>query len=523
MSGRPGPAPAPAPVQVLTGWGRSAPSAAEVRRPADAAGVQAALDEASDRGLRVLPRGLGRSYGDAAQCAGGLVVDMTGLDRIHQVDPGAGTVRCDAGVSLDTLLRVLVPRGFFVPVTPGTRHVTVGGALAADVHGKNHHRDGSFASHVTSVRLATPTGTVDVGPGADPELFWATAGGMGLTGIATEATVRLLAAPSAFVLVDTERCGDLDDLMSRMSAGDDAYRYSVAWIDCLARGRHLGRGVLTRGDHVTPDDLPANLRRDARAFAPRTRLEIPVTAPPRLLNPMAIAAFNEGWFRAAPKRRSAHPEHLATFFHPLDGVGGWNRLYGPTGFTQYQLAVPFGAEDCVREVVTRFQRHRVASFLGVLKRFGPGDPGPMSFPAPGWTLALDLPLGPPRLAALLDELDELVADAGGRVYLAKDGRLRPELLDAMYPEMQRWQAVRRRVDPDGVLASDLARRLGLVAPATQLPGVVAPAATGPGAHADAEARSRVGTPRTAPAGAPTSRWPGTAPRANAPRTRRTET
>ncbi|MDA8269159.1 MAG: FAD-binding oxidoreductase, partial [Actinomycetota bacterium] len=449
-------------MRVLAGWGRSAPSAAEVRRPADAAAVQAVIDEAAATGRRVLPRGLGRSYGDAAQCAGGLVLDMTGLDRLHEVDPVAGTVRCDAGVALDTLMRVLVPQGWFVPVTPGTRYVTVGGALAADVHGKNHHRDGSFAAHVDRVALATPTGAVEVGPAQDPDVFWATAGGMGLTGVATEATIRMLRAPSAYVLVDTERASNLDDLMGRMAARDDEYRYSVAWIDCLARGRHLGRGVLTRGDHAAEDDLPPRLRRTARAFDPRMPIDVPVTPPPGLLNPLTVAAFNEAWFRAAPKHRTGHPEHLTTFFHPLDGIGGWNRLYGRSGFVQYQLAVPFGAEDCIRAVVERFRRHRVASFLGVLKRFGPGDPGPLSFPAPGWTLALDLPIGPPTLGPLLDELDELVVAAGGRVYLAKDGRLRPDVLAAMYPNLDQWRAVRARVDPNGLLDSDLARRLGLV-------------------------------------------------------------
>lgn len=443
---------------LLTGWSRTAPSTATVVGVADPDDVDAVLAHAGARG--VIARGLGRSYGDAAQNAGGTVVDARTLAGVRAVDLAAGTVRADAGVSLDTLMRSLIPLGWFVPVTPGTRFVTVGGALAADVHGKSHHTDGSFANHVDAFVLHTPKGTTTVTTDTDSELFWGTAGGMGLTGIVSEVTMRLLPVETSMIRAEHVRCRDLDTVMAAMVEGDADHRYSAAWIDCLATGASLGRSILSRGTHATVDELPPRLRDDPLRFDPRTVVRAPAWAPNRVLNRLSISVFNELWYRVTPALHG-HVESITSFFHPLDGVGGWNRLYGSRGFLQYQYVVPDDATDAVRRSLEMLSDARAASFLAVLKRFGPGNPGPLSFPAPGWTLALDVPCTVPGLAGLLDRLDELVVEAGGRVYLAKDSRLRPELVPRMYPDLARFAELRTRVDPSGVLRSDLQRRLHL--------------------------------------------------------------
>jgi len=460
--------------RLLNGWGRASPTLARVVAPDDPSSIERALVAPPKAG--VIARGMGRSYGDAAQRAGGTVVDTSSLSRVVEVDHDAAEAEIQAGASLDQVMRALLPRGLFVPVTPGTRFVSVGGAIAADIHGKNHHCDGSFANHVTSMTLVTPTGTRTVTPNGESgatALFWATMGGMGLTGIVTSARFRFIRVETSQMRVEVQRVADFDSLLSEMERVDKRFRYSVAWIDGMSRGRTLGRGVITAGEHATLGELEGSVANGESplTFNPRSGPSVPRGVPAGVLNRGTVRAFNEVWWRRAPKLPSERLMSLGSFFHPLDSLRNWNRLYGPGGFVQYQLLLPFGREDRLRSILERASSSGAPSFLGVLKRFGPGNPGPLSFPSPGWTLTLDFPIGPAVLAPMLDELDQVVVESGGRVYFAKDGRLRPHQVPLMYPRLEEWRSVCETVDPRGVLCSDLCNRLRLSHSHVTRPGV----------------------------------------------------
>jgi len=436
--------------RALSGWGRATRSVASVVRPASAGDVAAALGEPGMRG--VLARGLGRAYGDAAQNGGGRVLDMTAFDAIRAFDDHHGRITVDAGASIAAIAARTLPRGWFPAVVPGTRWVTVGGAIAADVHGKNHHGDGGFADHVSAFELVTPQGERrTVTRHTDRQAWAATVGGMGLSGVIASATLELTAVRSPVVREELARTADLDELLVRMSRDDRAHHYSVAWVDCA----HVSaRGILMQGDHA---DAPG-----APAAVPPPRLRAPRWAPGNLLGRATVRAFDALWFHLKPRVRRSDRVALASFFWPLDGVQGWNRLYGARGLVQHQCVVPHGREDALHAILASARAARIAPTLAVLKRLGPAtENAPLSFPIAGWTLALDLPAGARGLARLLDGWDELVAAAGGRVYLAKDARMRAETLTAMYPALDRWRAARAACDPQRVMRSDLGRRLEL--------------------------------------------------------------
>ncbi|WP_329456047.1 FAD-binding oxidoreductase [Streptomyces sp. NBC_01497] len=480
----PGPAPRASDLPALdvgplTGRGRTAPTTALLARPRSYEEVAAALRAGGGPGARgAVARGLGLAHGDAARNAGGAVLDLTGLDRIRAVDAEAGLVVCDAGVRLRRLAQTLLPLGWSLPVLPalpapaGTGGATVGGALAADLHGGDHRFSGSFARHVASFQLLTADGGVrTVVPGTP--LFDATAGGLGLTGVVLSLSVRLRRVAATLLAVDTERASGLDDVLSRLALTDHRYRWSTAWLDLLAPGPALGRGVLTRALHVPLGALPSHPRRAHPAPAgiaagtapsvlalrgPRLPALPADLVPDGLLGLRAARALNTLRFRAAPARRR---RRLRPLTRPLAPPPQWDRAYGRSGFVRYECAVGLGHEDALHRIARAVARRGVPVPVASLQRLGDAGSGLLSFPLPGWALALDIPASARGLGRFLDELDEEVAIAGGRVALAHDARLRPELLAAMYPRLPEFRALRAELDPDGVLMSDLARRLAL--------------------------------------------------------------
>ncbi|MET7767480.1 FAD-binding oxidoreductase [Nocardia sp. NPDC005366] len=446
----------------LSGWSRTAPSVADVLRTRDLETIADAVRQAGARG--VIARGLGRSYGDPAQNGGGLVIDMTAFDAIHSVDAESGIVDVDAGVSLDALMRAVLPQGLWVPVLPGTRQVTVGGAIASDIHGKNHHSHGSFGNHVVSMDLLTADGTVRTltPEGDESALFWATVGGMGLTGILVRARVRMKHTETAYFIADNDRTANLDETMELLTGGsDDGYDYSMSVPDTISTGPNLGRAGFTRGSLATLDQLPAKLRHDPLKFDAPQLFTVPDIFPNGMVNNLTIRMAAEAAHRVYPAKARGRIQNLTQFYHPLDLLGEWNRAYGRRGFLQYQFSMPFGAEARLADAVRAIARSGHRSFLNVFKRMGPGNPAPLSWPHPGFMLSLDFPLKP-GLGRFCSELDQRVLDAGGRLYFAKDSRTTPETIRAMYPRLDEWRAIRDAVDPQRIFASDLSRRLRLI-------------------------------------------------------------
>jgi decaprenylphospho-beta-D-ribofuranose 2-oxidase len=442
----------------LAGWGGGDRVPAEVVTPAGVEDLRAALAGAS-RGVPAarrgaIPRGMGRSYGDAAQLRDGLVLDATGL-RGFELDPASGTVTAGAGVTLGELLGVLPASGWVVPVLPGTQHVSVGGAIASDIHGKNHGAAGTFGRHVEALGLLTADGELrELSPQNEGELFAATLGGMGLTGTIVWARIKLAELPSTALSVDTDRVGRLDDALAALEAPGGTHR--VAWLDLLSP--RPVRGVITRAEPLA-EPAPGSV--DARCTVP-ARLTVPRGWPGGILRPGIVRAYNDYRYRTSPRQEVGRVEAFGPHMFPLDVLDRWPRLYGRAGFVQYQLAVPRGSEPALEAVIERLRRSTVPCYLAVLKDFGAANEAPLSFPIEGWTLTLDLPRSAPGLEPLMSRFDQLVAEAGGRVYLAKDARLRPEMLEAMYPRLQEWRAARDAADPERVWRSDLGLRTGLI-------------------------------------------------------------
>lgn len=461
----------------LYGWGRTAPSTAHVLSTPDVdtivEAVRRVADDNSDKPehLRrgVIARGMGRSYGDPAQNGGGLVVDMQPLNVIHSIDPDTALVDVDAGVTLDQLMRAALPFGLWVPVLPGTRQVTIGGAIGPDIHGKNHHSAGSFGDHVRSMELLVADGRVlhlePEGSPDDPDgtLFWATVGGMGLTGIILRATIEMTRTETAYFLSDTERTANLDETIALHSDGsENNYTYSSAWFDVISPEPKLGRATVSRGSLATLEQL--------REFAPKLAdqplkfnapqlMKVPDIFPSWTMNKLSLMAIGEAYYlMGGPARNKI--KNLTQFYQPLDLIGEWNRGYGKAGFLQYQFVVPPEAVEPFKDIIKQMQASGHHSALNVFKVFGEGNRAPLSYPMKGWNVCVDFPIRP-GLNELLDELDRQILEFGGRLYLAKESRTSPEIFHAMYPEMDSWLATRNEIDPTGVFASDMSRRLEL--------------------------------------------------------------
>jgi decaprenylphospho-beta-D-ribofuranose 2-oxidase len=385
---------------------------------------------------------------------------LLSLNRILDFDTANGILECESGVSLDQIIRYALPRGFFLPVTPGTRQVTVGGAIAADVHGKNNHRAGTFSNFVFDLDLLTAEGeSLTCSPDSQPDVFRATIGGMGLTGFIIRARIQLRRVETAYLRVRIEKAHCLRDALAALERGDRDHEYSAAWVDCVSRGAEFGRSVVLLGRHATASEIgSAHL-----PLSPRERRHwgVPFELPFTPLCPWVVRMFNAAYF-SSKRRTSDRLMGLDPFFYPLDAVRNWNRLYGRGGFVQYQVAVPHdGCLQAFTRILERIQQSGRAAFLGVLKRFGPQGQGLLSFPLQGSTLAVDLPADR-QIVEFLRRLDEIVVDYGGRTYLAKDAVLTPRLFARMYPRLEEFRLIKRRLDPGGRVSSSLARRLRIV-------------------------------------------------------------
>ncbi len=435
----------------LSGWGRFPRADCRIELVRDVADAAVAVAAAGRGGL--IARGAGRAYGDAALNPRG-VLDMGRCDRMLAFDPATGALEAEAGVMLRDVVATFAPRGWFPPVTPGTQFVTLGGMAACDVHGKNHHGAGSLARHIAWLDLLTADGAVmRCSPGENAELFAATCGGMGLTGVILRLALQLIPIETGWVRQTTVAAPDLDTAMATFEA-NRAATYSVAWIDCLARGADLGRSLVYLGEHARREEIGA---RPVEGPPPRRRRAVPIDLPGFTLNRLSVAAFNAAYY-ARGKPGDALVD-LQTYFYPLDAIRDWNRIYGPSGFLQHQSVLPpEGARDGLRALLSLIGERGAGSFLAVLKLLG-DEAGPLSFPRPGYTLALDFPASAANFS-LLVELDAVVADYGGRLYLAKDARAGVSTLRG-YDRLDAFRAVRARVDPDRRFRSLQSERLGL--------------------------------------------------------------
>lgn len=442
----------------LSGWGRFPVEKCLVARAEKISDLENAAR--SEEVSSIVARGLGRAYGDAALNAGNGVLLCEKLNRFLDFDFVSGVLHAEGGASFAEILECFVPRGWFLPVVPGTKFVTLAGAIACDVHGKNHHRDGCLSNFVEELELLLASGEVLVcSKSQSPDAFWATIGGMGLTGIILSAKVRLKPIETSFISASYKRTSTLDETLEEFTrdenSGEDV-KYSVAWIDCLASGENLGRAVIIRGQHAAREVLAPGA--EALEYHAPKQKNVPMDFPDAALNPFSIRAFNALYYTAHGDKENVLVP-FEPFFWPLDAVNNWNRIYGARGFIQYQCVLPFAtSREGLQKLLEKISGAGKASFLAVLKTFGEESAAPLGFPFAGHTLALDIPAGE-GICNFARELDEIVLNNGGRVYLAKDATLDAESVRTMYPRLEKWERIKKELDPKNRFQSSLSRRL----------------------------------------------------------------
>lgn len=445
---------------LLTNWGNYPKVETTMLTPHDATNAEERVAHAT----QCIGRGLGRCYGDSA-CNASLVLSTLRLDKMLSFDEETGLLVTEAGVSLSDIIDAFLPRGWFLPVTPGTKFVTMGGAVASDVHGKNHHIAGTMGQHVAWMDVLTAEkGLVRCSPSEHADLFYATCGGHGLTGLVVCVALQLIRVPSAWIDQTCIKAANLQEIMDSFEANATS-PYSVAWIDCLQTGKAMGRSILMCGNFAPPEILEAARRKQPYASARKKQLTVPFNFPALALNPLSVKLFNTLYYGKAPRGATQGIVSCNTFFYPLDAINCWNRIYGKRGFTQYQFVLPkeAGAEG-LPKILHRIAKSGSGSFLAVLKLFGGQTviPGNISFPTEGYTLALDFPISS-RLFPLLDQLDAMVLDYGGRHYLTKDARLAAATFRKGYGKLlDDFLAVKTAWDPQNKFTSTQAQRLELV-------------------------------------------------------------
>lgn len=446
------------PQVMLEGWGRYPKTQSYVFHLHAA---QAALAVLRNRqGKSVLARGAGRSYGDPALNENNIVLDYTQADRFFAFNPKTGVLHAEAGVTLEQIITTFVPRGWFLPATPGTKYPTLGGSVAADVHGKSKLSIGHFIQKLYMV-LADGS-QVSCSPKEKPDLFWATIGGMGLTGLIQSVEIKLMPIESSTLHYEGIKAKNLEHIFKIFEEVADS-PLTVAWIDCVAKGKQLGRSIMMSGSFAKQAELKTSARRrDPLRLNQSRKVSVPIELPSWSLNPLTVSAFNALYYGKHPKRVSSLVD-IDTFFYPLDSVLKWNRIYGKPGMAQYQFLIPpKHGFDGIQKVLEAIAKTGQASFLSVLKKFGESpQKAPLSFPMPGYFIALDFPIGNGSILKEMDKWDELVLKYEGRLYLAKDSRMRQSTFEAMYPRLNEWKAIKKKYDPENVFTSDQARRLGL--------------------------------------------------------------